>query len=341
MNRVNVGVRPGPGFNRVPRARGAEVDLSLIIPVYNERENLLPLLEEIEAALAPLGRSFEVIVVDDGSRDGSAELVRELVGRKPYLRAVFFRRNCGQTAAFDAGFRRASGRLVVTMDADLQNDPLDIPRLIAALEEGGYDFVTGWRRQRRDNLWLRMIPSWVANALVRRVTGARVHDLGCSLKVYRREITDELRLYGEMHRFIAVLVAGAGARVGELEVNHRPRRAGRSKYGLTRTAKVLLDLLTVWFMQRYQTKPIYIFGGVGLLSLLASGVLYAWVLYEKLVEGVWVHKNPLFLIGMMFTLMGVQFLVLGLIAEIMVRTYFESQDKTAYVVAGTAGFDEE
>jgi glycosyltransferase involved in cell wall biosynthesis len=153
------------------------------------------------------------------------------VGRKRYLRAVFFRFNCGQTAAFDAGFRRASGRLVVTMDADLQNDPRDIPRLIATLQEGGYDFVTGWRRRRRDNVWLRMIPSWIANALVRLVTGARIHDLGCSLKVYRREITDELRLYGEMHRFISVLVAGAGARVGEVEVNHRPRRAGRSKYG--------------------------------------------------------------------------------------------------------------
>jgi len=317
------------------------VDISLILPVYNERENLPPLLEEIEKALVPLGRGFEVIAVDDGSRDGAAELLRDLVGQKPYLRAVFFRFNCGQTAAFDAGFRRASGRLVVTMDADLQNDPHDIPRLIAMLQEGGYDFVTGWRRRRQDNYWLRLIPSRAANALVRLVTGARIHDLGCSLKVYRREITDELRLYGEMHRFITVLVAGAGARVGEVEVNHRPRRAGRSKYGLSRTVKVLLALLTVWFLQRYQSKPIHIFGGVGLLSLLASGILYAVVLYEKLVEGVWVHRNPLFLIAMMFTLMGVQFLVLGLIAEIIVRTYFESQDKTAYVVAGTAGFDQE
>lgn len=316
-------------------------DLSIVIPVYNERENLRPLLEEIEAVLGPTGQSFEVIAVDDSSRDGSAELLRELVCEKRYLRVLFFGYNSGQTAAFDAGFRHASGRLVVTIDADLQNDPRDIPNLIAALEKGGYDFVTGWRRHRQDNVAIRKVPSKIANSLIRRITGARIHDLGCSLKVYRKQITERLRLYGEMHRFISVLVTSYGARVGEIEVNHRPRRAGRSKYGLSRTVKVILDLLTVWFMRHYQTKPIYIFGGVGVLSLIVSGGLYAIVLYEKISEGIWVHRNPLFLIGMMFTLMGVQFLVLGLIAEIMIRTYFESQGKATYLITEAAGFDED
>jgi glycosyltransferase involved in cell wall biosynthesis len=319
---------------------GAPPDLSLVIPVFNERDNLRPLLEEIEAALTPTGRSFEVVVVDDASTDGGAALLHELATEKPYLRVLFFGFNCGQTAAFDAGFRHASGALVATMDADLQNDPRDIPRLIAAMERGGYDFVTGWRRNRRDNTLIRTIPSKIANFFIRRVTGATVHDLGCSLKLYKKAVTDRLRLYGEMHRFISVLVAGHGVRVGEVEVNHRPRHAGRSKYGLSRAGKVLLDLLTVWFMRNYQTKPIYIFGGIG-LSLFSLGcLLCVYVLYEKFFLGIWVHNEPWFQVALMCLVMGVQFLVLGLIAEIMVRTYFESSDKTAYLIADKAGFDD-
>jgi glycosyltransferase involved in cell wall biosynthesis len=315
-------------------------ELSLVIPVFNERDNLRPLLEEIEAALTPTGRTFEVVAVDDASTDGSSLLLRELAREKPYLRVLFFGFNCGQTAAFDAGFRHASGSLVVTMDADLQNDPRDIPRLLAAMEQGGFDFVTGWRRNRHDNTFLRTIPSKIANLIIRRVTGATVHDLGCSLKLYKKSVTDQLRLYGEMHRFISVLVVGHGARVGEIEVNHRPRLAGRSKYGLSRAAKVLLDLLTVWFMRNYQTKPIYIFGGIG-LSLFSLGcLLCVYVLYEKIFLGIWVHNEPWFQVALMFLVMGVQFLVLGLIAEIMVRTYFESRDKTAYLIADRAGFEQ-
>ena len=314
-------------------------EISVVIPVFNERDNLRPLLEEIEAALVPTGRAFEVVAVDDASTDGSTRLLHDLVGEKPYLRVLFFGFNCGQTAAFDAGFRHASGTLVVTMDADLQNDPRDIPRLIAAMEQGGYDFVTGWRRNRHDNTLLRTIPSRIANRIIRRVTGATVHDLGCSLKLYRKPVTDQLRLYGEMHRFISVLVAGHGARVGEIEVNHRPRRAGQSKYGLSRAAKVLLDLLTVWFMRNYQTKPIYIFGGIGLSLFLLGCVLCVYVLYEKIFLHIWVHDEPWFQVALMFVVMGVQFLVLGLIAEVMVRTSFESQDKTAYLIADKAGFD--
>ncbi len=311
--------------------------LSVLIPVFNEKENLRPLLEELEGVLRAMGRPFEVIAVDDGSRDGSRELLRARCLEKPYLKAVFFRRNCGQSAAFDAGFRHASGDILITLDADLQNDPKDIPALLEKLSEG-FDVVTGWRRQRKDGALLRKLPSRVANALIRAVTGTKVHDLGCSLKVYRREITSELRLYGEMHRFLIVLAEFQGARVAELEVNHRARAAGESKYGLSRTLKVLLDLLTVWFLRKFQTKPLYAFGAVGLAMLFGAFASSAAVLYEKFAQGVWVHRNPLFLISMMLALIGVQFLALGLLAEILVRTYFESQQKAAYPVSEMLGF---
>lgn len=331
----------GPGPTAQGEAGPPRPELSLVVPVFNERDNLVPLLDEIETALRPTGLSFEVVAVDDASTDGSAELLRELARARPYLRVLFFGYNCGQTAAFDAGFRHAAGRLVVTLDADLQNDPNDIPRLIAEMDRGNYDFVSGWRRNRRDNKLLRTIPSRLANRVIRRVTGATVHDLGCSLKLYKKSVTDRLRLYGEMHRFISVLVAGHGARVGEIEVNHRPRHAGHSKYGLSRAGKVLLDLLTVWFMRHYQTKPIYIFGGIGLVLLAIGGGLGLFVLYEKVFLGVWVHREPWFLVAVMAMVMGVQFLTLGLIAEIMVRTYFESRDRTPYHIADRAGFDDE
>jgi glycosyltransferase involved in cell wall biosynthesis len=314
-----------------------DMDISVVLPIYNERENLLPLLDEIERALAPTNKRFEVIAVDDGSRDGSAEVLRQEVARRPYLRVLVFRRNSGQSAAFDAGFRAATGDLVVTMDADLQNDPNDIPLLIAKLDEG-FDVVTGWRKNRKDGAVLRKLPSRIANFLIRTLTGTEIHDLGCSLKVYRRHVTDELRLYGEMHRFISVLADGLGAHVGEIEVNHRARRAGESKYGLMRTFKVLLDLTTVWFMRRYQTKPIYLFGGLGVLMFGAAFLLSALVLYEKFSDGVWVHRNPLFLISITLSLMGMQSIGTGILAELIVRTYFESQGKTAYSIASRAGF---
>jgi glycosyltransferase involved in cell wall biosynthesis len=314
------------------------MDISVVVPVFDEEGNLRPLLDELEEVLRPTGKSFEIIAVDDGSRDGSRALLRQLAKERPELKLIFFRRNSGQTAAFDAGFRAASGRVVVTMDADLQNDAHDIPAMIEKLDEG-YDLVSGWRKKRKDGFILRRLPSVIANAMIRRVTRAPIHDLGCSLKVYRKEITDELRLYGEMHRFIAPLAEAMGARIAEMEVNHRPRHAGSSKYGLSRTIKVMLDLLTVWFMRSFQTKPIYVFGGSGLFLMFVGFVTAAVVLWEKLAEGSWVHRNPLFLIAIMFTLMGVQFLGIGLIAEIMVRTYFESQHKTAYSISETANLD--
>jgi glycosyltransferase involved in cell wall biosynthesis len=315
------------------------MDISVVVPVFNEVENLVPLIEEIEAALDPTGKSYEIIAVDDGSDDGSAELLRKLAGEHPHLRGVFFRKNSGQAAAFDAGFRNASGAVVVTMDADLQNDPKDIPALIEKLETGNFDLVTGWRKDRKDGAILRKIPSRIANRMIRRMTGTKVHDLGCSLKVYRKHVTDEMRLYGEMHRFISVLAAGQGAKIGELVVNHRARRAGVSKYGIRRTIKVLLDLMTVSFLRGYQTKPIYVFGTLGMAMFGTGTLLSGYVLWEKYDEGVWVHRNPLFMVAIMLFLMAFQFVGTGILAEVIVRTYFESQDKTAYTIASRAGFD--
>jgi glycosyltransferase involved in cell wall biosynthesis len=323
----------------VVRAREPDsVGLSVVIPVYNEVDNLVALLDELAAVFASMKRPFEVIVVDDGSNDGTAPLLRKLTAERVYLKGIFFRRNFGQTAAFDAGFREASGEIVVTIDGDLQNDPNDIPAMVDMLEEG-YDLVAGWRRNRQDGMFLRKVPSRIANWLIRKVTGTRIHDLGCSLRVYRREITEELRLYGEMHRFISILADNMGARIAEMQVNHRPRRAGASKYGLRRSVKVILDLLTVMFLRRYQTKPTYVFGGIGLLMMMLAVALSGFVLWEKWHDGVWVHRNPLFILAAIAGLIGVQLLATGLLAELIIRTYYESQDKRAYSVASRAGFD--
>jgi glycosyltransferase involved in cell wall biosynthesis len=323
---------------RSPTERGAdELDLSIVLPVFDEEENLRPLVDEIDEVLAGTKLRYEIIAVDDGSTDASPRILEELAKERGHVRVVLFRRNSGQAAAFDAGFRHASGRFVATMDADRQNDPRDIPALLAKLEDG-YDLVTGWRRARKDGALLRRMPSLVANHLIRFVTGTRVHDLGCSLKVYRREITDEIRLYGEMHRFLVVLAENQGARVAELEVNHRARVAGASKYGLWRTAKVVLDLMTVWFLRRFATKPVYLFGGAGLAMIAMSVVMLAIVLYEKLALEAWVHRNPLFNMALVSGLLGVQSLGLGLLAELMVRTYFESQGRSAYPIKRRIGF---
>lgn len=313
------------------------VALSVVVPVYNEIENLEAMLEEVHGVLSAGSRTFEVVVVDDGSRDGTAELLAKLATDRPWLRAIFFRRNFGQTAAFDAGFRAASGAVVATIDGDLQNDPRDIPAMIDKLDEG-YDMVAGWRRKRSDAMLLRKVPSRIANWIIRKVTATRIHDLGCSLRVYRRDVTQELRLYGEMHRFISVLVDTMGARIAEVEVNHRPRRAGTSKYGLKRTVKVILDLVTVIFMRRYQTKPIYVFGGLGVGMMILSAALAGFVLWEKLHDGVWVHRNPLFILAAVSALVGVQLVATGIVAELVIRTYFESQDKRAYSIRERAGF---
>jgi glycosyltransferase involved in cell wall biosynthesis len=316
------------------------MEMTIVLPIHNERDNLRPLFEQIERAVSPSVDSFEIIAVDDGSTDGSRELLQELSRQIPFLKVIFLRRNYGQSAAFDAGFRASTGRLVVTMDADLQNDPADIPKMVSLLQRDDLDFVAGNRKHRQDHFIIRKLPSRIANWLIRRVTGTKSHDLGCSLKLYRRELVQELRLYGEMHRFIGVLVEGLSARTGEIDVNHRPRHSGSTKYGLTRTYKVMLDLLTVWFMRSYQTKPIYVVGGIGILLGAASLLLSGFVLWEKLARGIWVHRNPLFTLSMMMFVIAVQFLVLGLLAEIIIRTYFESRQKPSYLIGQTLGFEQ-
>lgn len=304
--------------------------LSVLIPVYNEEANLRPLFDELTQVLFALSLPFEIIFVDDGSADSSPWILHQLSQAHEFVTSILFRRNAGQTSAFDAGFCRAQGEIIVTMDSDRQNDPHDIPKMLAMLEDGDYDFIAGWRRIRRDGFVLRTFPSRIANRMIRQVTGTKIHDLGCSLKLYRRELAQELRLYGEMHRFIGVLMEGLGAKVGEFEVNHRPRVAGESKYNLTRTFKVLIDLLTVWFMQGYRTKPSYIFGGIGASLVGLSGLIAGFVLWEKFALDAWVHRNPLFVVAIFFAVLGVQFLALGLLAELVIRTYFESSGQKPY-----------
>lgn len=311
--------------------------LSVILPYLNERENVAPLLAELHAVLGQIGREYEIIMVDDGSTDGTRELLEQAARDDRRVKALFFRANSGQTAALDAGFRHANGEILVTMDADRQNDPHDIPAMLKMIEDG-YDGVIGWRKNRLDGFWLRKFPSRIANALIRRMWRSKLHDLGCALKVFRREIALELRLYGEMHRFIGIVLEGMGARVGEFVVNHRPRTAGRSKYSLNRVLKVLLDLTTLWFLQGFRTKPIYVFGGCGAFFIGTSSLLAAFVTWQKIFFDVSLNRNPLFFIGIFLVVIGVQFIVMGLLAELVIRTYFESSSHRPYSIARAIGF---
>ncbi len=312
------------------------MDLSVVLPVYNERESLSDLLSELARVLEPY--RFEVIAVDDGSTDDSWSVLSQWQSEKPWLRLIQLRKNAGQTAAFDVGFRNASGRVIVTLDSDGQNDPADIPKLLAKIDEG-FDFVAGWRKSRQDGFWLRRLPSTIANGLIRSVTKTSLRDLGCSLKAYRAEVVRELRIYGEMHRFLGVLVEDLGARVSQLEVHHRPRVRGKSKYGLSRTFSVLVDLITVWFFQRYRSKPSRVFGTVGLAGMGVSLLLSAYVLWEKLAWDIWVHRNPLFIIAAVFGIVGVQFVGLGIMAELSMRTYYEASEQVPYLIRERRGFD--
>jgi glycosyltransferase involved in cell wall biosynthesis len=315
------------------RAEGEAVPgmVSVVVPVYNEEDNVEPLLEALEAVLEGLGRPSEVILVDDGSTDGTVSRLREAVARFPILRVVRLRSNFGQTAALAAGFDLARGELIVTMDGDRQNDPADIPRLIDKLKEG-YDVVSGWRRDRQDPFWARQLPSQLANGLISWITGVHLHDYGCALKVYRREILRDVALYGEMHRFLPALARWVGATVGELPVSHWPRRSGVSKYGLGRTIRVLLDLLTVKFLMSYWTRPIQIFGLLGLLTGGAGTLLAAVLSYQRIVQGVPLANRPILLLAVLLVVVGFQFVSIGLLGEMLVRTYHESQRKPVYTV---------
>ncbi len=310
--------------------------ISVVIPLYNEEANVGPLLEELLSTLRTLGRRFEVICVDDGSRDGTFAALSRAAEREPCLRVIRFRRNFGQTAAMSAGIEAARGEVIVPMDGDLQNDPMDIGRLLGGLEEG-YDVISGWRKDRRDREFGRKLPSRIANWLISRVSGVRLHDYGCSLKAYRREVLEGVKLYGEMHRFIPIYASWQGARVTEMEVNHRPRSAGESKYGFSRIGKVLLDLMVVRFLASFVSKPIYLFGGVGLAALACGLATFLWALAYKLAGLKNFVQTPLPLLTVLFVLTGVLCLLLGLLAELVIRTYYESQGKRAYVVAEEIG----
>ncbi|KPL80775.1 glycosyltransferase family 2 protein [Levilinea saccharolytica] len=307
------------------------MNLSVIIPVYNEQENLPMLYEALLKALEPLAVAWDVILVDDGSRDGSLKVLEQLAAKDQRLRVVSLRRNFGQTAAIAAGIDHSDGEVIVLMDADLQNDPADIPMLLQKIEEG-YDVVSGWRAKRKDAYITRTLPSNLANGLISWVTGVHLHDYGCTLKAYRREVITGFRLYGEMHRFIPVYASSYGARIIELPVNHNPRKFGKTKYGLERTVKVILDLFTVKFLSSFGNKPIYLFGGtgLGLIALSAAVLLYLFV--RRVGFGVSVLASPLFQVATMVAIMGFQSMLMGLIAELQVRTYHESQGKPTYTV---------
>ncbi len=312
------------------------VDLSIVIPVHNEALNLAELHRELTETLSASGRTYEILFVDDGSTDGSYELMASLHRADPHVRVIRFRRNFGQTAAFSAGFAYARGQVIITADGDRQNDPRDIPALVARLEEG-YDIVCGWRRDRKDKWLTRRVPSIVANKLISRATGVELHDYGCSLKAFRAEVVKPLRLYGEMHRFIPAIASEMGVRVTEMVVNHRARTAGTSKYGLSRTIRVILDLLTVKYLLKYATRPLQIFGLVGLSMGALGGLILTYLGYVRLFTQQGIGDRPLLLLGVLLVFTGVQLLTFGLLAEMQARTYYESQDKNTYVVRDTLG----
>ncbi len=306
-------------------------DLSVVIPIRNEEPNLPELYREFTETLTAFGRPYELVLVDDGSTDRSFAVLAELQAKDPRVRVIRFRRNFGQTAAFAAGFKYARGALIVTADGDLQNDPSDIPRMVEMIASGA-DIVCGWRKDRKDTLVTRRIPSMLANRLISWATGVRLHDYGCSLKVFRAEVVKPLKLYGEMHRFLPAIASELGVSIREVVVNHRARRHGTSKYGLSRTIRVVLDLLTVKFLLSYSTKPLQIFGLVGGGMLFAGLLVSAWLAYQRLFGYQSIANRPLLLFGILLIFTGLQLLTLGLLAELQARTYHESQDKPTYVI---------
>lgn len=306
------------------------LDISVVAPLLNEQDNIGPLYEQVTQTLADK-YSYEIIFIDDGSTDNSFNVLAGLQKTDTRVRVIQFRKNFGQTAALSAGFEHARGKIIIAIDADLQNDPVDIPKMIDKLNEG-FDVVSGWRKKRHDNAITRLIPSKIANWLIAKITGVKLHDFGCTLKAYRREVLVETKLYGEMHRFIPALASWNGAEIAEMVVNHRPRIAGVAKYGLGRTLKVVLDLITVKFLGSFSTKPIYIFGGLGLVGAFGAFLFGAIVLYQKLRLGNDMSGNPLLILTAVCILATIQFILMGLLAELLVRTYHESQNRPTYVI---------
>lgn len=312
------------------------VDLSIVIPIFNEEESIESLYDSIVEVTKSMGLSLEIIFVNDGSQDRSFEILCGLHQKDPRVKVVDFRRNFGQTAAMAAGFHIAKGRLIVSMDGDLQNDARDIPRLLSKLEEG-YDLVSGWRKERKEALFRRRFPSWIANWLIGRITGVRLHDYGCTLKAYRAEIIKEIGLYGEMHRFIPALASWMGARIAEIPVTHHARRFGKTKYGLGRTVRVILDLITVKFLMTYSTRPLHFFGIPGLLSLFLGILISLYLTILKLFFHEQLAQRPLILFGILLIFIGIQFISMGILAEIQTRTYHEAQGKPTYAIREILG----
>ena len=315
----------------------SDVDISVIVPAYNEKDSLPLLYEKLGSALGKLDKTYEIVFVDDGSADGTAAVLDTIANQDPCAKVIHLVRNFGQTAAFSAGIDHASGKVLVTMDADLQNDPDDIGALLQALNSG-YDVVSGWRKHRQDAFLNRILPSLVANRIISAISGIELHDYGCSLKAYRREVLKGVRLYGEMHRFIPIYSAWMGAKVTEIPVQHHPRTMGKSKYGIARTVKVVLDLLTIKFLFDYGTKPAYVFGTLGLSSILVSFFILGWALILKYFYATSLIQTPLPLLAVLLFTVGVQCILMGLLAEVMVRTYHESQDKRIYVIRDHRNF---
>jgi glycosyltransferase involved in cell wall biosynthesis len=321
-------------------------ELSLFLPVLNEEDNLRPMHAKIQSALKELKKEAEVIYVDDGSTDKSLQILREIAAEDACVRVISLRRNYGQTAAMSAGIDAAKGEILIPMDADLQNDPKDIARLLEKLDEG-YDVVSGWRKDRQDKLISRKLPSWIANSIISKIGGVPLHDYGCSLKAYRREVLKDVKLYGEMHRFIPIYASWAGARVTEIPVDHHARTMGKSKYGISRTIKVVFDLMTIKFMASYQTKPIYVFGTFGMIALFVSIFSGAYAVFLKSAKFFGLEnfhadfvETPLPILCIVMFAISLQFFLMGLLAEMLVRTYHESQDKAIYAVREKIGFNE-
>ncbi|MBE2223420.1 MAG: glycosyltransferase family 2 protein [Anaerolineae bacterium] len=321
-------------------------DLTIVVPVYNEVENVRPLMDEITAALADQNWDYEVLFVDDGSKDGSFDLLQAMSMENPRIVVVRFRRNHGQTAGFAAGFDYAEGRRILTMDADRQNDPADIPQLMAKMDEG-YDVVNGWRQNRQDAFLMRKVPSYIANRLIARLSDVPLKDRGCSLRLFKAEVVEELHLYGELHRFIPEMVNFAGFTMAEVPVNHRPRVAGQAKYGISRTFRVIVDLMTILFLRKYMDRPMHFFGLIGIPMGVVGGLMMAYLLFLKLWAGLTggmagfqamqIGERPLLTLSVLLIILGVQFLVMGLLAELVTRTYFETQDKSVYYVQQVVG----
>jgi glycosyltransferase involved in cell wall biosynthesis len=313
--------------------------LSIIVPVYNEEETIPLLYQAVMDAMQPFQEEWELILVDDGSKDDSLSRLAETVEKDPqHVRVIGLRRNFGQTAAIAAGIDHAKGEIIVLMDADLQNDPQDIPLLLEKIN-AGYDVVSGWRIKRKDTFLTRTLPSLFANKLISVVTGVHLHDYGCTLKAYRREVLTGFRLYGEMHRFIPVYANSVGAKILEIPVRHHPRKYGKAKYGLERTIKVILDLFTVKFLNSYANKPIYLFGGTGILIMGISSLILLYLFFRRILFSISVLASPLFMISSMFFILGFQSILMGLIAELLVRTYHEAQHKPTYTIRNTIGYE--